>query len=203
MGIKEMLEYRRSLVTLTSLRHHQQRRSESRALSATANDTAAPAMVHPAGLTGLTADLVAVVAGLQAEIDELRGELARERNAKLAIFGEQAMIEQLTRVERDFEGFEAIVELDEEATGMTANEAAASVEESATLADARDTRAGINILAKQVGAMNAGRSVDSSKLERAIERMKESAKRQMKIRSRGKVHIKIKKLSRGKSSDEA
>lgn len=149
-------------------------------------------------LVAMMSDFVAVLAGMQTEIDALREELARERNAKLALFGKQEVIKQLVDAERDVKAFEAIIELEEEASESIAEEQENASSTSKSVTNVRDTRAGIQVLAQNVAGLDAGRKVDVAEMNKAVTMMKESSKRRAKVRSRGRVEIKIGELSGAK-----
>jgi hypothetical protein len=108
------------------------------------------------------------------------------------------VIDQLTTVDRDFEGFEATMELEEEETHAVEASKSASDSSSSSTGDVRDTRGAIEGLAAQVAGLNIGRAVDLSHTEKAAKKMREHAKETAKVRAKGRVHLKIGKVTRGK-----
>jgi hypothetical protein len=148
----------------------------------------------------LATELLTVLAAQQAEIHALREELATVRASHVAVFGEQKVIEQLTRVDRDFEGFEAQLEISEEASSsveVSRDERGSSV---AMSADAADTSAAIQGLASYIAGLDVGRAVDRRRVDRAVQRLQETAKQRMSAKVRGRVSLKIGKVTGGRKS---
>lgn len=149
------------------------------------------------------ADLVTIIAAQQAELTQLREQVAHLHHSNMAMFGKQAIIEQLSSVERDFKGFEAKIELEESSDhqdeGRTHQEASSHT----TTGEARDTRAAIEGLASRVAGLNAGRTVNLAEMNQKVVRLSEMAKRRAKVSTRGTVYIKIDEVRRARDPEKA
>lgn len=147
-------------------------------------------------LLSLFTEVVGVVAALKAENDELRRNLSNVHHLQLAVLDRKDLFDRLLSADRDFEGIEADLEIEEVSSTSTETTQSASVEATAEAGDTRDTTAAIQGLASQVIGLSGGRRVDVSTLNRRVERMKESARTSAKVRSKGRVSFKIAKVTR-------
>jgi uncharacterized coiled-coil protein SlyX len=147
------------------------------------------------------ADLVAIVAAQQEEIAQLRDQVAHLHHSNMAMFGKQAIIEQLSSVERDFKGFEAKVELEESSDRQDEGRARQESTSHSTYGDSRDTRAAIEGLASRIAGLNASRTVDLAEMNLKVVRLSEIAKRRATVSTRGTVYIKIDEVRRSRDPD--
>ena len=145
----------------------------------------------------LVAQLIAISAAQQEQIRQLRDEVAEAKNAHIAAFGKHALVDQIIKAERDIEGFEVSIELEEQASVREEGETTASTETSSSNLNARDTHAAIDGLAKQVVGLDVGRKLNVEALEKSVKSMKDRAAREVKVRQRGHVHMKFGKVSGG------
>ncbi len=143
---------------------------------------------------------LAIMASQETHIAELRTELAEAKNAHLAAFGKHALVDQIIKAERDIEGFEVTIELEEQASSRSEVESSSETDETSAVADARETRAAIGGLAQHVAGLDIGRKVNFDDLNKATARMRERAVHASKVRSRGRVEMKFGKVSGGKRS---
>lgn len=143
------------------------------------------------------ADMLALIATQQAQIDQLRKEVASLKNANLAVFGHQQVIEQLTTVPRDFEGVEVHMTLEEQATESEEGTFAATEKRAGSIKDARDAVAGIEGLASFIAGLDIKRNVNFDSVNEATRKMSEHSKTLMKTRSKGEVHVKFAKVTGG------
>lgn len=145
----------------------------------------------------LHANMLTVIAAQQAQIDQLRQELASVRNLKLAVFGHQQVIDQLTTVSRDFEGVEVHMTLEDQVTESEEGALTATETSAGSVKDARDAVAGIEGLASLIAGLNISRKVNLDSLNEVARKMSERSKSQMKSRNKGEVHLKFAKVSGG------
>lgn len=145
----------------------------------------------------LIAQLVAVVAAQQEQLRQLRDEVAEAKNAHIAAFGKHALVDQIINAQRDIEGFEVTIELEEQASLREELEKSATEKTSSSSSNARDTHAAIDGLAKQVIGLDVGRKLNVHELETSVRSMKERGAREAQVRSRGHVHMKFGKVTGG------
>ncbi len=158
---------------------------------------AAIANLSRAELLTLHAGTVAVMAAMQAQIDELRDEVVVLRNSNLAVFGEQQVIAQLTSVQRNFEGVDVTMTLEEQSSDLEESSGSSSKREHASLESASDAAAGIEGLASLVAGLNVGRTANLNSLNEVARKMSARSRVQVRTRSKGTVRVKIAKVTGG------
>lgn len=163
--------------------------------------TALPPLTRSEELT-LHAQMLAIIAAQQTQLDELRKEVAILRNANLAVFGEQQVIDQLTKVPRDFEGVDITMTLEEQGSQLDESSSSGRETRTASLSDAADTTGAIEGLASLVAGLNANRATNLTALNEVARRMSERSKVLVKTRSKGTVRVKIARVSGGKGESE-
>lgn len=159
-----------------------------------------PALTSPdltrGEVVALLAQTISVIAAQQAEIDELRDQVATLKNANLAVFGEHKVIEQLTTAPRDFEGVEVTMRLQEYSATSLEHANDHSDARSESKARIGDASAALEGLASMLAGMNLGGAVDLKEANETVKRMRERSKARSRVASKGEVKIKIAKVSR-------
>jgi hypothetical protein len=192
MTSKELLDFQ-GLMTSLDLYHYQPFTRIEREVVARPDET-----ITRGEVATVMAQMLAVIAAQQAQITEQQNQIATLHNANLAIFGQQKVIDQLTAADRDFEGFEAIMELEEQASLSSEHTDEMSSDQRSASTDAANTGAAIKGLASHIAGLDVARKVNMTEMERSVEKMRETAKRAAKTRSKGRVEIKIGKMTGGK-----
>jgi hypothetical protein len=148
----------------------------------------------------LLAQTVVAIAQQQTEIAELRRQVAAMKNAALAVFGEQKVIDQLSNASGTFEQVDVTMKLEEEAAFSAVS--SANSRRSAVEATSRtcDGTAAVEGLAAMVAGLNFGGAVDLKAMNATATVARERAAERAQVRSKGEVRIRIGKISRGSSS---
>lgn len=179
--------------------------NDSKAIPREANKAKATIQGEPVSVLtrgeaiAMLAQVVAVMAAQQEQINELRNQLATVHNTEIAVFGKQQVVEQLTSVDRDLEGVDITMRLEELSTLTEETSIAASEDKTSAIDSARNASAAIEGLASLVAGFNAGGTVNLKTMETAARRLKERTKLESKVRSKGEVTIRIGKVTRSKS----
>ena len=143
------------------------------------------------------AEVVTVMAALHVHVDELTEQVANLKNANLAMFGRQAVIDQLTNTSRDFENIDITIELEEQSTQSADHEAHESGSKHTASTSNRSALAKVEGLASLVAGLNVGGAVDIGEMKHEARRMTMHARDRAQVRSKGKIRLKIGKVSGG------
>ena len=195
---EDELSIRRSAHVVTSI----YRRRASRV------NTATPAPPPPrddawlrrSEILPLLGDMLGVIAEQAAQVEALRAEVQRVAGAQMAVFGKQAILEQLTELAdtHDLDGFEAHVEITEDATTAESGETSSDGSSASHLQDARNLHVKVRGLATHLAGLDTGRTVNLETMHRDVAKFAESYKSATRTGTRGKVDLKIDKVRRSK-----
>lgn len=148
----------------------------------------------------LIAELVTVIAAQQAQINELTEQRAADQDIKLASFGKQEVIEQLSNASRNFEGVDVTMEIADEASASSDKSAVGTEKINSTNRRKGNVAAHIRGLASTIAGLNLRGVVDTEDMSSVARHLKTQSKADVRSKTHAKVRIKIAKVSGGGDS---
>jgi len=177
----------------------------NKSLTLTQSREPVPQTAKPQPIPGLTrgevlslfAEAVTVIVALQAQIEELTEQVAAVKDAKLAVFGKQEVIDQLSNAPRDFEGVDVTMDLAEDVTVSSDDSTDGTENTNTTTRKKGDISAHVDGLASMVAGLNLGGVVDTEEMNTVAQHLKTRSRARAKTKTHAKVRIKIAKVSGG------
>lgn len=197
MTAKDRMYYRRAEVVAWALRREVSKPDVPRQMAAPAAPLAATPSSKPdesgIAVVAILRDMLCLLNAQQVQIDEL----ANDRDVFLARFADR-MLERFRAFSesgRDFKGFEVTLDLEDESSRTREKSKTASGEEAASSKSTRDTHGEIQVLAKQIGALGAGRNVNLEEMNKRVAALAASSKSDVRAKWKGTVTVKVGEVS--------